>query len=182
MRARHDPWTSATKSAHGRTPRRRRRQSISQSAALRLRLKVFLSRGRLDREICAGCPHESSAPLALRAQQLTDPRMRERLARNLRGTVEYVEHVGSRRGISAVVTNRAAVWTGREALLGLAERLEATDPVTPKGVVLARALLTDGSSPLYNPYCERTVAEAVWEVADLLGPEEPTIEFDAVAC
>jgi hypothetical protein len=83
--------------------------------------------------------------------------------------------------ISAVVIDRAAVNAGREAILGLAERLEGSAPATASGMVRARRLLTDGRSPLYNPDCERTVAEAIWDVVDELGTEPPAIGFDAVA-
>ena len=80
------------------------------------------------------------------------------------------------------MTDRAAVRAGREAILGLAERLEEGAPVHPVGVVLAQRLLTDGlHSPLFNPRCGRSVDQAVWEVADALGAEDPpTTVFDAV--
>jgi hypothetical protein len=52
--------------------------------------------------------------------------------------------------------------------------------VSARGVVLARALLTDGRSPLFNPFCERTVVEAVFDVQDALGPV-PGTEQQAAA-
>jgi hypothetical protein len=54
--------------------------------------------------------------------------------------------------------------------------------VSPRGVARVQNLLTDGlESPLFNPHCRRTVVQAVWEAADLLGADAPTIGFDAVA-
>jgi hypothetical protein len=153
----------------------------SVDAPVLLRLNVFLTRGRLDRQIADGRPCGATAQLALRARQLTHPRMRQAVARNFRGLVDYVDAVGSRLVISAVVIDRAAVNTGREAILGLAERLEGSAPATASGIVRARSLLTDGRSPLYNPHSERTVAEAIWDVVDELGTEPPAIGFDAVA-
>jgi hypothetical protein len=143
-----------------------------------------MTRGRLDRQIAAGCPCDSTAALALRARQLVDPRSRLRLARSLRGVVEYVDRVGARPVLfSSVMIEREAVSADRETILGLVERLEGTAPVNPRGVVLARTLLTDGiGSPLSNRSCGRTVAEAVWDVADALGADPPTTVFDAVAC
>ena len=129
---------------------------------------MYLSHGGLDRRIAAGRPIDASAALRLRAEQLTDHRARLRLARDLRGAVEYVDRLGSRRMISAVVIEPAAVIAGRQALLGLAERLERPSPVSPRGVGLVVVLLTDGLSPLFNPRAGRTVVEAVWEVADAL--------------
>jgi hypothetical protein len=52
--------------------------------------------------------------------------------------------------------------------------------VNPRGLVLARALLTDGAGPFYNPYSEQTVTEAVFDVHDAL--EEPiNLRFNASA-
>jgi hypothetical protein len=112
---------------------------------------------------------------------LSDPRTRQRLARSLRGIVAYADRVEGRPLFSAVVIDRAAVRADREAILGLAE---AEDPVNPRGIVLARRLLTDGiDSPLYNRRCGRTVAAAVWEVSDALGDDDPpTVVFDLVTC
>ncbi len=141
-------------------------RSTSADAPMALRLRVYVSRGRLDRQIAAGCPCESTAALALRARQLTQPRTRQQIARDLRGVVAYVDHLGSRRMLTAVMIERRAVRTGKQPILGLAERLEGSAPVSPRGVVLARTLLTDGLSPLFNPYCERTVTQAIWEIED----------------
>lgn len=150
---------------------------------LALRLRVFMSRGKLDREIVAGRSTEHAAALELRVRQLTSPRARRRTAENLRGVIKYVDRLGSRPVFSAVVICRAAVSGGRQPILGLAERLEKTAPVTARGMILARELLTDGStSPLFAPASTRTVAQAIWNISDALGPEAPPSELDAVAC
>jgi len=147
-----------------------------------LRLKVFLTRGKLDRKLAAGGSCEATDELALRVQQLTAPSMRRRIAGELRGVVEYVDNrEPGTMVISSVVIEPAAVRAGRESLLGLAERIESIDsPVRARGVVFARALLTDGTSPLYNPYSEQTVSEAVFDVQDALGGP-PALGYDAVA-
>jgi hypothetical protein len=110
---------------------------------------VFLTRAKLDRQTAAGQPREATVALALRARQLTHPRTRQQIARNLRETIDYVDRRGSRPIISPVVIEPTAVRAGRQAIIGLAERLEGTAPVEPAGIVLARALLTDGRS-LYS--------------------------------
>lgn len=160
-----------------------RRQSRPMRAGVALRLRVYITRTSLDRQLVAGWPPESTAALALRARRLIDRRTRQRLACNLCRVVAYADRVERRAPFSAVVIDCAAVRAGREALLGLAERLEEGAPVNPTGVVLARRLLTDGiDSPLCNPRCGRSVDQAVWEVADALGTDDPpTSVFDAVA-
>jgi hypothetical protein len=134
-----------------------------------LRLEVFLRRGKLDRQIASPGTCELTDALSLRICQLTEAGMRRRTARELRGVVERVDDREPGLVISAVVIEPAAVRAGREALLGLAERLESSAPVSARGVALARGLLTEADSPLYDPYCERTVNEAVFEVQDALG-------------
>jgi hypothetical protein len=67
---------------------------------------------------------------------------------------------------SAVPLSRRSVLPWREALLGLAERLEDPAPVNPCGVARTLMLLTDGGGPLYNPRPARTMAYAVWWIAD----------------
>jgi len=156
----------------------------SARAGFALRVRLWLTRGRLDQRIVTGHPLDSGAATALRARQLSEPRTRQRLARSLRGIVAYADRVEGRSLFSAVVIDRAAVSADREAILGLAERLEAEDPVNPRGIVLARRLLTDGiASPLYNWRCGRTVAAAIWEISDALDDDDPpTVVFDLVTC
>jgi hypothetical protein len=49
-------------------------------------------------------------------------------------------------------------------------------------MVLAGRLLTDGiTSPLLYGTPERTVDQAIWEISDALGPEQPEYELDPVA-
>jgi hypothetical protein len=165
-------------------PSSRGRRAVSLRAGYALRVRLWLTRGRLDQQIVTGHPWDSGATTALRAHQLSDPRTRRRLARNLRRLVAYADRCDGRPPFSAVVVDRAAVRADREAILGLAERLEAEDPVNPRGIVLAQRLLTDGiDSPLYNRRCGRTVAAAVWEISDALGDDDPpTPVFDFVTC
>jgi hypothetical protein len=135
-----------------------------------MRLMVFLTRVKLDRAIADERASEATRALALRVQQLTAHRTRRRIASELRAVVEYADRNDSAPlRLSAVMIEPAAVRAGREAILGLAERLQSTAPVSARGVVLARALLTDGDSPLFNRFCERTVVEAVFDVQDALG-------------
>jgi hypothetical protein len=135
-----------------------------------LRLKVFLTRVKLDRTIAGGRPFEVTRALALRIEQLTAPRTRRRIASELRGVVDYADSNDSvSPRLSAVMIEPSAVRAGREAILGLAERLQSSAPVSARGVVIARALLTNGSSPLFNRFCERTVVAAVFDVQDALG-------------
>jgi hypothetical protein len=134
-------------------------------AAAGLRLRTFLRRRALDRRLAAGCG-VTSPELALRARQLTDPRARRELAGSLRGVLRCAEGTPALR--PAVTLDRTAVKYGRAALADLADQLELAQNVTPRGVLLARRLMTDGRSPVYNANAERTVAEVAREIQDAL--------------
>jgi len=174
------PVMSTRNIAFDAAPSHRGDRSTSTGAPRGLRLKVFVTRGRLDRQIAAGHRCEGSAELALRARQLSDSRTQQELAHNLRGIIDYVDRRGSRKVISSVIVERAAVRRGRSAILDLAEQLERVAPVNPRGIVLARVLITDGLSPLFNPHCERSVTEAAQEVQEAL-QANPAIWLDSVA-
>jgi hypothetical protein len=147
-------------------------RSISDSGPRWLRITVLLSRRRLDHRIARGCSRDLSARLSLRASQITHPSARRRLARDLRGAVEYADRVGTRRVVSPISVEPTAVRSARAAILGLAELLEGPTHVSPRGVVLAQELLTDRlNSPLFARYCERSVAQAVLDVVGALGVE-----------
>jgi hypothetical protein len=144
---------------------------------LQVRLRVFLTRVKLDRTIAGERPFVVTAALAMRIEQLTAHATRRRIANQLRAVVDYADRNDSPPPrLSAVMIEPAAVRGGREAILGLAERLQSTAAVSARGVVLARALLTDGHGPLFNPSSGRTVVEAVFDVQDALGARTGTAQ------
>jgi hypothetical protein len=150
---------------------------------LLLRARVLMTRGRLDRQISTGGPCEANEALALRTSQLTDPTSQRRIAANLRRVVAYAERHRARALTSAVLIEPRSVREGRDAILGLAEWLERGEPVSPRGILLAQRLLTDGVSPLFDSACERSVVQAVCEIQDALAqpakrstvPESPLL-------
>lgn len=149
-------------------------RSTATAAPLALRLKVLMARVQLDHRIEAGGACEASEALALRTHQLTAPRAQREIAAHLRRLIDYVDRREARAGISAVVIEPRAVRDGRDEILSLAESLELGGPVSPRGILLARRLLTDGLSPLFNPGCRRTVREAVKEVHEALKELPPS--------
>ena len=158
--------TSATNASFDAGLPRSGGRPAARSAPYRLRLKVYLTHWRLDRQIAAGYPCEAAPDLALRGKHLTEPRTQQKIARNLRGVVRYVDRTQRHRGISSVVIDPPAVRSGRREICELAEQLERAGPVNPRGIVLAQSLLTDGVSPLFNPHSEQTVAEAIREAQE----------------
>jgi hypothetical protein len=123
---------------------------------------VRLGRRRLDRELADGRGRDESAARALRAAQLAAPQSRLRLARSLRRAADASTRVDARMG--APLRPRAGRW--REALIGLAERLEKPVSVNVRGIARARRLLADGAGPLYGPGRRVSLGDAVWSIAD----------------
>jgi hypothetical protein len=122
-----------------------------------LRLHVALLRPRLDRALVAGADPCASDRLALRAGQLIDPRMRARLARSLRRTIER----GWQRRGSGVPVSRAAVVEAQPSLRALADELVDAHAPSSRGVALTLLLLTDGTGPLYRPWTPGELRDAV---------------------
>jgi hypothetical protein len=136
------------------------------SPRLALRLHVKFHRGRLDRQLADGLAPEAFAARALRATQLAGMPTRRQVARSLRRLVAHAERPTGVVLSAAVPVRRPSVLAWREALLGLAERLEQPVPLDPCGVARALVLLTDGGGPFYAAGGDRSMSEAVWWIAD----------------
>jgi hypothetical protein len=104
-------------------------------------------RRRADEELLAGTPQAAFPLLAWRAAQLTSDRNRRVLARSLHATVVDLD-AGLLPGASPL--NRMAARPQAQLIQALADRLDdLSRPVSPRGVLLVEALLTDGTGPLY---------------------------------
>ena len=89
-----------------------------------------------------------SLRLAWRAAELVVPKRRLELARSVRRVVRDAD---PRYLPSAHPINRVAVRGSADDLLAMADRLaDLENPVSPRGILLAERLLTDGSGPLYD--------------------------------
>jgi hypothetical protein len=147
-----------------------------QPSALGLGLGVWLHRGRLDRDLAAGFDPESSAKHTLRAQQLTDPATRRRLAHSLRRVVSDVrDRRATMFGPAVPVRREVLPWSNE--LLRLAERVQGADPVSASGMARLLVTLTDGTSPLYDRGSGRSVQETVQWIADGLQPARADLQI-----
>jgi hypothetical protein len=127
-----------------------RRPRLSDRLVARLRARW------LDRALAQGIPPETSAPLALRAQRLTEPEHRSSIARELRRVIREV-HQSHRPAFARIIPSQGSVWAAREELRRLADTLDDPGPVAAGGVAQARLLLTDGTGPLYNAASRSTL-------------------------
>jgi hypothetical protein len=106
-----------------------------------------------------------------RARQLCSRRNRSILA----GTLRRIEESAFEPTNRWRIANQGAVRTNRQQLRNLARRLEDTNqPVTPAGMLRATHLITDGSSPLYNPTKTQELEHFLESTIELLDPRTAT--------
>jgi hypothetical protein len=104
-------------------------------------------RSNLDRLLVRSEPKSLSPMLVWRAGELCAPGEREHLAAALR-RVERTADSAHLPG--ATPLNRSAVRANRAELDALVDRLTAPEPVSARGMILARRLLDDPAGPLYD--------------------------------
>jgi hypothetical protein len=127
---------------------------------LTLRLRVLVRRERLDRQLAERPDPQMSPELGLRAAQLSKTRTRRVIARRLRPKLRTAGQ-----GTSSVPPGRPLardqILAESDALMDLIRRLEAPGRTEPMGVALARLLLTDPVSPIYEQAEPATLYMAV---------------------
>jgi hypothetical protein len=140
---------------------------VAHRPSLRDRMTAQWRPARLDRALAEGVPPEASPALALRAHRLTEPDRRWSMAGALRRIVREADG-NCRPRLRRVNPNRAAVRAARESLGRLADTLDDPGPVAAHGAARAWLLMTDGTSPLYNPRSRTTlVADAARAMREL---------------
>ncbi len=123
----------------------------------------------LDRALAAGAGPYAGALIATRAQQLTTPRGRRGLAAGLaRLRRDAADELS---GLTAVVApDRHEVRAAGPEIAALERRLRSGERVDAAGVAMLRLLLTDGTSPLYDPVGPGSLARQLRAAAAALGP------------
>ena len=127
----------------------RHRERARARAGLWLRAQVFLSRLGLDRALARGADPLSSPKLALRAEQLQRPKVRERIAKAIERLVEASfddrrQHIGP----AMLPFRHQRVRPNMELFGELAGALRSAGPHSVKGLAMASTLLEDGRGPL----------------------------------
>jgi nucleotide-binding universal stress UspA family protein len=116
--------------------------------SLAVRIRTRFGRAELDSELARGAERADSAELALRAEQLSSPAERARIANAL------VESLGdARRGEPMTLRlrpQREVVRDATDDILALVLRLRDDRPVGIPGVAAAARLVDDRRSPMYR--------------------------------
>jgi hypothetical protein len=135
---------------------------------------------RLDAELAAGRPAETSARHARRARMLVAPSARRSLAAGwqqlLAGAAQPQRGLSGRAPIS-----RRRVLAAEPEIRSLIDALNAGGPVPVQGVALARRLLTDGAGPVYNRSATDDLARRVTQAALELDPSRPLMAAEPAA-
>jgi hypothetical protein len=137
-----------------------------------------LNRPRLDADLAAGQPPETSPRHAARARGLVAPRMRHALASNWEHLLVTAQ--SPPRGL----TNRAPIRRERvhhaeTDIRELITALRATGPIPARGVAIATRLLSDGRGPIYNRNAPDDLTAVVALALEHLDPTQP-LTYDLI--
>lgn len=114
-----------------------------------------------DERLLAGELSPETGEGRARAEQLVSRRHRARSAKALRDLVAESTHRAPSLLNANLPIQARAVWKNAELILALAQELEESPEVDPRGVILTDRLLTDGASPAYAPEDHGELARAV---------------------
>jgi hypothetical protein len=139
-----------------------RRTSPGEEPGLLLRLRVRFRAPWLDRSLAGGAHPTESPELRLRAEQLLDPRERERIARSIDDLLQLASQDRSAfLGYSRIPFDRGRVRANGESLRQLAGALRRDGPLAPRGVAMAGLLLSDFRGPIYTSGPAYRLSDAV---------------------
>jgi hypothetical protein len=130
------------------------------------RIQARLFARSIDEKLLNGDAPNGSAVIIVRRARLLDRRYRSKLADALRKLVSAARSRRPNFFAAELHLHAAEILSSEPLILTLADELEREERVSPRGVILADRLITDGDSPVYaptpvsRPY-EETVESAV---------------------
>jgi hypothetical protein len=143
------------------------------------RVRARMLGAALDRQLAAGRAPESSPLLAERAQHIVAIRSRQELARNWENLLRVAQRAhGTYHPARPIRSDRIIV--AETAVRELVRRMTLPLPVAARGVAMATALLTDASSPVYNPHSRVSLAAELEAAAAQLDPALPLMNSSSV--
>lgn len=132
----------------------------------------------LDESLAAGRPPEYSRLLAARARDIVSLRRRRSLADSWEHMLRVSRRAPRARragspAAAAVPVCADRIVAAEPVIRDLMNRLAAPLPVPARGVAMARVLLTDATSPVYNRRAGIALGDAVAAAATALDPALP---------
>lgn len=133
------------------------------------RLWVSLKATSLDRALAEGVKPSESVELSMRAGQLVGESQREQIATSIQALLDLA---GQDRqiflGPTRLPVDRERLEANRARLEGIAETLLGPRPVSPRGVAMARRLITDFRGPIYTAGRNSRLPEALSAIESAL--------------
>ena len=123
---------------------------------------------QLDRALAGGKTPETSARLALRAQELVRPTTLRRFAARLERHLEEAQQPDRFFLSARVPARRKRVVESEAAIRVLIERLRGAGLASARGAALVSVLLHDGSGPLYGQGSTRSLSAQIDEAIEAL--------------
>ena len=105
----------------------------------------------IDDQLLNGGGPNGSAVVIVRRALLINRRHRSRVARALRKLIAAARQHGLHHFRAELPLRAGEILQSEPLILTLADELEHEERVSPRGVILADRLITDGDSPLYGP-------------------------------
>jgi hypothetical protein len=115
----------------------------------RVLAKVFAR--AIDEKLLNGGAPNGSAVVIVRRARLLDPRYRSRVAAALRKLIAAARRHDRNMFAAQIQLREDEILESEPLILTLADELEQEKRVSPRGVILADRLITDGDSPMYGP-------------------------------
>jgi hypothetical protein len=112
-------------------------------------LAARLHADRIDAALASGASPDASIASAVRSRALSSTRSRHRLAHGLRRALTKA-HDPWAASATGVPVNSVEIISAAPEILELERLLLARGPVSVRGVAQVRALLTNGTGPLYS--------------------------------
>lgn len=115
-----------------------------------VRALARLNATTLDRRLAAGEAPSTDRVLAARADQITDPEKRSKLADDWEHLLRTAHQPIAPRS-PRLPLQSAKVIAAEHHVRELVAMIRGPVGVDPRGIAIARLLLSDGTGPLYNP-------------------------------
>jgi hypothetical protein len=136
---------------------------------VRDRLTARLRARALDQALASGALPDASPALALRARALAAPAVADECAAALRRIIQEARRSRPMPGMRVIGGARERVLGAEHELRGLASLLQSGQAFNVGGIATVRALLTDGTGPLFCRDSDRSLSDAIRDAASALG-------------
>jgi hypothetical protein len=113
----------------------------------RIRARVFAR--SIDDKLLNGEAPKGSPVILVRRARLISRRYRSKVAAALRKLIDAARRHDRNPFVARILLLEDEVLRSAALILTLADELEDEEKISPRGVILAERLITDGSSPVY---------------------------------